>query len=249
MIATRHPQPAAALVTGGARRLGRTLVLTLARRGYDVALHHHTSIAEARALADEVEALGVRCRLFAADLAARPEVLGLVARVRAELPRLAVLVNNASVFEQVPFLATEPAVFDGAFRLHLETPFFLTRDFARGFAEAAGGLVVNLLDSRVAREPVGHFAYTLSKKALHDLTRLAAAALAPAVRVNGIAPGVILAPEGEGEEYLQRRAATVPLRRTGDETAIARALEYLLDQPFVTGEVLYVDGGEHLGKG
>lgn len=238
----------AALVTGGARRLGRALALALARRGHDVALHHRASHAEALTAADEVRALGRRCELFAADLTRREEVLQLVPAVRARFPDLRVLVNNASVFEPAELLATEPELYARAFAVHVAAPFFLTRDLARGCDARRPGLVVNLLDSRVARHPTAHFAYTLSKQALRDLTELAAAALAPAVRVVGIAPGPVLPPPGEGEEYLERRAAAVPMGATPRVADVVRALEALLDQPFVTGQVLYVDGGEHLGK-
>lgn len=236
------PRPAA-LVTGAARRLGAAMALGLARRGWDVAAHYHGSADDAEALATAVAAEGGRCVPLAADLTDRAQVLALVDRAAAALPSLALLVNNASVFQPGRLVETEPELLDRCLALHVTAPFLLTRAFAR---RCGRGLVVNLLDTRVAREATAHLAYTLSKKALLDLTRLAAVDLAPEVRVNAIAPGVILPPPGAAAGYLERRAGTVPLRRVGDPAAIVRALEYLIDQPFVTGECLFVDGGEHL---
>jgi|CXWL01.1.fsa_nt_gi NAD(P)-dependent dehydrogenase (short-subunit alcohol dehydrogenase family) len=244
--ATPGTRPAA-LVTGAARRLGRAIAVELARRGWDLALHYLSSRAEVDAVAAEVAALGARTALLPADLAAAESPGALVRSAAAAFPGLCLLVNNASIFEPGSLAETTPDLFDRNFAIHVRMPFFLTRELAA--VTAASGReaqVINLLDTRITRDVTDHFAYTLSKKSLADLTRLSARALAPRVRVNGVAPGVILPPPGAPDGYLERRAATLPLARVGDVEGIVRAVAYLLDSPFVTGEVLFVDGGEHL---
>jgi pteridine reductase len=259
----------AALVTGAGRRLGRAVALALAERGYDVAVHFHRSREEADEVVRGVEARGRRGLAVAADLFAADAADRLMDAVEAAFPRLELVVNNASIFEPGSLLETTPTDFDQNLAIHLRTPFFLIQRLAArwvpaGFGRAAQGApagdptpapagppagqpqVINLLDTRVARDVVDHFAYTVSKKALHELTRLAARALAPHLRVNAVAPGVILPPPGATDAYLARRAATVPLGRVGAVEDVVRAVCYLLDNPFVTGETLYVDGGEHL---
>lgn len=253
-----------ALVTGAGRRLGRAIALALAGRGYDVGVHYHRSRAEAEEVVGEIAARGGRAVALAADLFADDAAARLMDAAERELPGLELVVNNASIFEPGSLLETSPQDFDHNLAIHLRTPFFLIQRLAartlrpsgsppagRLPAGAAGDVgrlpqVINLLDTRVTRDVVDHFAYTVSKKALHDLTRLAARALAPHLRVNAVAPGVILPPPGANDEYLARRASTVPLGRVGASEDIVRAVLYLLDNPFVTGETLYVDGGEHL---
>ena len=233
----------AALVTGAARRIGAAIARALARNGYDIALHYLTSGEEAGRTAREIEAVGRRCRLFRCDLNDHEETAALLPSVREHFAELNVLVNNASVFERGSLADTGPELFERHFNINLRAPFFLTQSFA----ETCGrGQVVNILDTRVSRSDPHHAAYTLSKKALLELTRMAARELGPAIRVNAVSPGMILPPAGGVVDELERRSALLPLQRIGDTDNLVAAVRFLLENPFVTGECVYVDGGEHL---
>ncbi|MDX9754418.1 MAG: SDR family oxidoreductase [bacterium] len=231
------------LITGGAQRIGRYLALHLAEEGYDIALHYNHSLEMARETADSIQGLGRRCTLFKADFGQMADVRRLIPEVIVACPDCCILVNNASIFEKANLLETEEDLFDRHFQINFKTPFFLTRDFARRVSE---GQVINLIDTKAARTVVEYFAYTLTKKALLEFTRMAAKALGPGIRVNGIAPGLILPPPGEDEAYLQDRCHSVPLKRIGSPEGILCALRYLLENEFTTGDCLYIDGGEHL---
>ena len=233
----------AALVTGGARRIGAAVSLALARSGYDVALHHLSSVEAAERVAGEIEGLGRRCRLFRCDLNDHRETANLVARVREHYSSLDVLVNNASIFERGTLADTGQDLLERHFNINFKAPFFLSQAFADGCAQ---GHIINILDTRVSRSDPYHAAYTLSKKALLELTRMAARELGPAIRVNGVSPGMILPPPGGVVDELERRSAGLPLKRIGDTDNVVAAVLFLLDNPFVTGECIYVDGGEHL---
>ncbi|MDE0343168.1 MAG: SDR family oxidoreductase [Deltaproteobacteria bacterium] len=233
----------AALVTGGAKRIGAAIATALARHGYDVALHYHTSAEAAERTARDIEDCGRRCRLFRCDLNDHDETAALVPRVREQFPRLNVLVNNASVFESATLRDTGRDLFERHFNIHFKAPFFLTQAFAEACSD---GHVVNILDTRVRGSDPRHAAYTLSKKALLELTRMAARELGPAVRVNAVAPGMILPPPGGVVDELERRSAGLPLKRIGDTANVVAAVLFLIDNPFITGECVYVDGGEHL---
>lgn len=233
----------AALVTGGARRIGAAIARALAQHGYDVALHYRTSGESAERTARDIEDLGRQCRLFRCDLNDHDATSALIPRVREHFPTLSVLVNNASVFERAALRETGRDLFERHFNINFKAPLFLTQAFAEGCAR---GQIINILDTRVRRSDPHHAAYTLSKKALLELTRLAARELGPAIRVNGVAPGMILPPPGGVVEELERRSAGLPLKRIGDTANVVAAVLFLIDNPFVTGECVYVDGGEHL---
>ena len=171
------------------------------------------------------------------------QVRQLIPRVLDQCPDCDVLINNASIFAPNRFEDTEEDFFDRHFTINFKTPFFLSRDFAR---LRQAGNIINLLDTKVRRTVTGYFVYTLSKKALFEFTRMAAKALAPRIRVNAVCPGLILPPAGEDEDYLERMKTHVPLQRAGDVEGVARAVRFLLENPFITGECLFVDGGEHL---
>ncbi len=243
MMAFMSTSKGAALVTGGARRIGAAIALALAQHGYDVALHFHTSVEPAQRTAKEITGLGRRCRVFRCDLNDHDETAALIPSVREQFPRLNVLVNNASVFEPATLRATGRDLFERHFNIHFRAPFFLTQAFAEG---CSAGQVINILDTRVRASDPRHAAYTLSKKALLELTRMAARELGPAIRVNGVAPGMILPPPGGVVDELERRSAGLPLKRIGDTANVVAAVLFLIDNPFVTGECVYVDGGEHL---
>lgn len=243
MMTRMSTSKGAALVTGGARRIGAAISLALARNGYDVALHHLSSVEAAERIAGEIEGLGRRCRLFRCDLNDHRETANLVARVREHYSSLDVLVNNASVFERGTLADTGQDLLERHFNINFKAPFFLSQAFADGCAR---GHIINILDTRVSRSDPHHAAYTLSKKALLELTRMAAREFGPAIRVNGVSPGMILPPPGGVVDELERRSAGLPLKRIGDTDNVVAAVLFLLDNPFVTGECIYVDGGEHL---
>ncbi|MGE0753718.1 MAG: SDR family oxidoreductase [Alphaproteobacteria bacterium] len=233
----------AALVTGGAVRIGRAICLQLAHKGYDIALHYHTSQDAAQQTAEEIRRHGVDCRLFTADLAQPHEQASLIRAVAAEFPAFSVLVNSASVFERGPLLQSDRATFDHAFALNLAAPVFLTQAFAQLYKK---GCVVNLLDTAVTRNSHAYFFYLMSKKSLHDFTRMAAVELGPDIRVNAVCPGFVLPPEGFDEAYKNKLEPRLPLRKTPSPEAVAQAVYLMVDNSSLTGQVIHVDGGESL---
>ncbi|HHS12908.1 MAG TPA: SDR family oxidoreductase [bacterium] len=235
--------PGAALVTGGGKRIGRTLCLRLADAGYDIAVHYGRSEEEAAEVCERVRKRGRRCEIFQADLSDRNETGALLSRVKAGMPGLRVLVNSASIFEKSDFLETEDDLLDRHWEINIRAPFMLTRDFARLFGQ---GCVVNILDTKINRILIRYFAYSLTKKALADFTRMAAKELAPSIRVNGVALGLILPSASMSKEEFENLGRRIPLQRTGDPDLIADAVIFLVAHPFITGEILNVDGGEHL---
>ena len=236
----------AALVTGGARRIGAHLARALAGRGYAVAIHYRGSAAEARALAAEIEATGGKAVPVQADLGNPAQVEELIAAADAALGPLTVLVNNAAIFERDRAIDFTLEQWDRQLAINLRAPAVLAREFARRLPADANGLVVNLLDQRIAAPSRGYFSYTLSKLALAGATELLAAALAPRVRVNGIAPGLSLISGGQTAAEFQRLVDRTPLGKGSSPDAIARALVYFLEADVVTGQILFVDGGRWL---
>jgi NAD(P)-dependent dehydrogenase (short-subunit alcohol dehydrogenase family) len=232
-----------ALVTGAAKHIGRAIALALAREGAHVALHFESSEKEVDELVAEIEGLGIRAVALRADLSDAGELEGLVSRATTALGKLEILVNNASIFPSDTLETIELASLRQNLEINAWAPLVLTRAFA---AQTERGHVVNLLDSRVAGFDRTHVSYILSKQVLNALTRMTALELAPGISVNGVAPGLILPPAGEDESYVERLAQTLPLKRRGSPDDIAKAVVYLVTSVFVTGEVIYVDGGRHL---
>jgi NAD(P)-dependent dehydrogenase (short-subunit alcohol dehydrogenase family) len=240
----------AALVTGGARRIGAHLVRALAERGYAVAIHHRASGREAEALAAGIERAGGRAAPLKADLGDPAQLEGLLAGAQAALGPITVLVNNAAMFERDRATDFTLEQWDRQLAINLRAPVALAREFARGLPPGADGLVVNLLDERIATPTRSYFSYTMSKLALAGATELLAAALAPRVRVNGIAPGLSLISGDQSEDDFRRLVDRTPLGKGSSPDAIADALAYLLRADVVTGQVLFVDGGRRLaGRG
>ena len=231
------------MVTGGAVRIGRELSLNLARKGYCVALHYNSSEKEALAARDLVLGTGVACELFRCDLSSPDDARELVPKVMESFGGLCVLVNNASIFENVGFRDVTPEFLETDMAVNFKAPFFLSQSFS---SETEGGLIVNFLDTRVRKNPVAHFCYNLSKKSLYHLTKMLARDLAPDFRVNAVCPGAVLPPPGEGEDYLLKMARGAPMKRPGSIEDIINAFNYLLENDYVTGECLFVDGGMSL---
>ena len=246
----------AALVTGAGKRLGRAMALYLAGRGYHVAVHYAQSRTEAEAVVAEARALGVRAAAVQADLTIEAEMQALVPAAAAALDApLTVLVNNASVFEYDDLGSATRQSWDRHLESNLRAPFVLTQGFAAQAPEAgrdaageplARALVVNLIDQRVRKLTPEFMTYTIAKMGLWAFTQTAAQALAPAIRVNAIGPGPTLQGARQSAENFARQRAACPLGRGASPQDINAALGYFLDAPAVTGQLLCIDGGQHL---
>jgi len=237
-----------ALVTGGAVRLGRALVLALARAGCDVVIHYNRSAGPAETAREEAEGCGVAAHAVGADLAEPGAPERLIAAAIERFGRLDILVNSAASFPARDTLeGSGAAEFDALVAVNLRAPYLLCRAFAAAHRPGEPGRIVNVLDARVRRAGADHPVYRLTKRALWALTENLALALAPDVTVNAVALGAILPPPGEDEAYLERLARErVPLRRPGSPEVVADNVLHLLRQDFVTGAVLRLDGGEFL---
>ncbi|AGH48997.1 MULTISPECIES: SDR family oxidoreductase [Sphingomonas] len=238
-----------ALVTGAGRRIGRAIALRLAAAGWDVAIHCGHGVEEAEAVAAEVADRGARAAVLPAELADEAAVSGLVDRSVEALGPLALLVNNASTFEQDSFGALDPALWDTHFAVNLRAPVVLAQAFAAQVkaADVRGAAIVNLLDQRVLRPNPTFFSYGLTKSALWTATQMMAQALAPAIRVNAVAPGPVLASCHQDADLFAREAAGTLLERPSPPDDIADAVLYLAGAASVTGQVIAVDSGQHLG--
>lgn len=233
----------AALITGGAQRIGKEIALFLFKKHYKIALHYNKSKEAAEEVAQYINKNGGECFLFQCDLCNAASYAGLISEVFDTFQGCVLLINNASVFERAHFHETDEEGFDRQFNINFKAPFFLSRHFAKHCGE---GHIINLLDTKVSRNHAPYFVYSLTKKALLEFTKLAAVELGPKIRVNGICPGLILPPAGSKEESFKRMGEKIPLRTTGNPDYITSAVEFLLDNPFITGECLFVDGGENL---
>jgi NAD(P)-dependent dehydrogenase (short-subunit alcohol dehydrogenase family) len=239
--------PKAALVTGGAQRIGGAIARGLAADGWAVAVHYHESMAAADALVGEIVAQGGRAVALEADLGREAESDALIGRAVAALGPLGLLVNNAAVFERDEALTTTRASWDRHMETNLRAPFVLTQEFARQLPEPLTGCVVNLLDQRVWNLTPHFTSYTLTKAGLWTLTRTLALALAPRIRVNGVGPGPTLPSPRQSEAQFARQAAATPLGRGTSPEEIFAAIRFLLAAPSITGQMIAVDGGQHLG--
>lgn len=237
-------EPGTALVTGGARRIGRAIVVALADAGYAVAIHTHRSGAEAEALAAAIADRGGRAVVVRADLAEPAEVDGLVTAAAAAFGPLTLLVNNASEFVEDHLGSLTREVWNRQFRVNIQTPSFLAQDFA---AQApAGSSIVNVTDQRVFKPTPHFYSYGLTKAALTAATVAMAQALAPRIRVNAVAPGPSLQGARQGPEDFARQSAATLTGTGSPPAAIAEAVLYLARASAVTGVTLPVDGGQHL---
>ena len=241
------PMPPAALVTGGAKRIGRALSLALAEAGYAVAIHCHRSQEEAQALATEIVRSGGKAVALAADLADEAAVGELLPQAAAALGPIGILVNNASIFENDTVETATRDSWESHLAINLRAPFVLTQQFAARLPADCAGVVVNLLDERVWNLTPYFVSYTVTKAALWTLTRTMALALAPRIRVNGIGPGPTLPSPRQSSEQFREQCRRLPLRRGTSPSEIAAALRFILAAPAMTGQMIALDGGQHLG--
>lgn len=236
-----------ALVTGAARRIGGAIARRLAADGFGVALHSSLrSAPEAETLAAEIRAAGGRAAVVTADLVSADEVGRLVADAHAAIGPLQALVNNASLYEPDAPAAFDPAFFDRLVAVNLRAPLQLGADFVAQLADGATGSIVNLTDQKVWRLNPRYFTYTLAKSALWTATQTMAQGFAPRVRVNAVGPGPVLPNHVEGVAGFEHEAASIPLRAAIAPEEIAEAVLYLVKARSVTGQMIAVDGGQHL---
>ena len=232
------------LVTGAAKRLGRAIALHLAGEGWNVAVHYHGSAEDAESAAKELRAKGVKAATFKADLSREEETAALIGRAAAALGPLTALINSASLFENDDWRSASRASWDAHMETNLRAPFVLSQAFARQVPDK--GAIVNIIDQRVLKPTPQFLSYSLSKAGLHWLTTTLAQALGPNIRVNAVGPGPTLRNARQSEaDFARQREATV-LKRGAEPEDVAQAVHYLLSAEAVTGQMLAVDGGQHL---
>lgn len=235
-----------ALITGAAKRLGKEMTLHLASLGWNIAIHYNTSDTEAGIFRNELAESfpNQQFELFKADLSHSGEVEQLIPTVIEAMGTIDLLINNASVFEPAKLSLTLTELFDRQMNVNLRAPFILTRNFAN---TCKIGIIVNFIDTRIVSNKSNYAAYTLSKKALWEMTKMAALEFGPHIRINAIAPGLTLPPEEKGEEYLWKLSENIAMKRPGGLKPILISLDYILNNDFLTGQLLFCDGGENLG--
>jgi NAD(P)-dependent dehydrogenase (short-subunit alcohol dehydrogenase family) len=237
-----------ALVTGGARRIGRAIVEDLAANGWAVAIHHNRSHDEAESLAAGIHQRGGHATIVRGDLGdpdCHIEMIGLAAQA---LGTVTLLVNNASMFEKDTVGALDRALWDRQMAVNLAAPIFLAEAFAAALPADTEGNIVNLLDQRIWRPTPAYFSYQITKSALYVATETLALALAPRIRVNGIAPGPVLPSARQTAERFALQVERLPLRRPPDLGDFGRTIRYIVANRSITGQVIALDGGQHLGS-
>jgi NAD(P)-dependent dehydrogenase (short-subunit alcohol dehydrogenase family) len=238
--------PKNALVTGGARRIGAAIATDLARHGWGVAIHCRSSLAEAEALAGQIKAEGGRATVVAGDLADPQALPRLVAAAADRLGPIGLLVNNASMFERDGIGTLDPELFERQLAVNLTAPVMLADAFVNRLPEGVEGHIINIVDQRVLKPTPQFFSYTLSKAALTMATRTMAQALAPRIRVNAIGPGPTLANARQNGDDFARQAAAVLLGHGPRLEEFGRTVRYLVETPSITGQLICLDGGQHL---
>jgi len=235
-----------ALITGGATRVGRALTLALAGAGANVFVHYNSSAGPAEETAADVEALGVGVAVGSANLSDPAATSGLIADASAALGPISILINSASGFPKDSLADATLDGFRAAIDLTLTSPILLTQAFAAALPADMEGAVVNVTDVKTHRPYLDHFSYVVAKGGIDTFTRAAARALAPRIRVNAVALGVILPPPGEDDFYAEKLASKIPMKRVGGTAPVAAAMVALVENDFITGEIVRVDGGGHL---
>jgi NAD(P)-dependent dehydrogenase (short-subunit alcohol dehydrogenase family) len=239
--------PSVALITGAARRIGHAIAEDLAAHGWSVAIHYRESHGDAAALEKKIVAAGGKAVCVRGDLADLAVVPRIVSEASAALGSITLLVNNASIFEKDTVGALDQALWQRQMNVNLTAPVMLAEAFARQLPEGVEGNIVNLLDQRIWRPTPAYFSYQLSKSALATATEILAQALAPRIRVNGIAPGPVLPSAQGGPERFAKQVDALPLRRAPDLADFGRTVRYLVENRSVTGQIIALDGGQHLG--
>jgi NAD(P)-dependent dehydrogenase (short-subunit alcohol dehydrogenase family) len=235
-----------AIVTGGARRVGRAIVEDLAAHGWAIALHCHSSVAAGEEMAGDIRRAGGRAAVIEADLSDLAAVKTIVPRTVAALGRPTLLVNSAGTFDFDAVGALDPALWQHQMTVNATTPIFLAEAFAAALADGVEGNVVNIIDQRVWKPTPDYFSYQISKSTLYTATRVLAQALAPRVRVNAIGPGPVLKSVRQTPADFARQSAAVPLGKGPGLEEFGRTIRYFVETPSVTGQMIALDGGQHL---
>jgi NAD(P)-dependent dehydrogenase (short-subunit alcohol dehydrogenase family) len=234
------------LVTGAAKRLGRAIALDLAQAGWNVAIHYNGSEADAQSAAEAARQSGVKAEILQADLSKEAETATLVSRAAAAIGPLTALINSASLFENDDWQSATRKSWDDHIEVNLRAPLLLSQLFARQLPSGQAGNIINLIDQRVLKPTPQFLSYSVSKAGLYWLTTTLAQGMGPNIRVNAVGPGPTLKnPRQSDADFDGQRDATI-LKRGADPADICAAVRYLLDAPAVTGQMIAVDGGQHL---
>ncbi len=234
------------LITGAGNRIGAKIATDLARAGHNIIVHCNNSLKDGQALVETINSGGGQAALLCADLTNREHRAALIAEAREPFGALHALINNASIFEPDSALSVNEALWDRHFALHAEAPIFLARDFARQLPAETSGNIINIIDERVLRTNPAFFSYNLSKSVLWTATKTMAQSLAPHIRVNAIGPGPTLPNSRQSDEEFESSIASLPLKKAATPSHIAEAVIFLLNAPSITGQMIALDGGEHL---
>lgn len=236
-----------ALITGASKRIGKAIAEHLAEKGWNIAIHFNSSEKPAVELTNDLKVKYPlqKFTTFKANLSDSDEVSDLIPKVLKVYGEIHLLINNASVFDPAYLKETTNELFDEQMNVNLKAPFFLMRDFVK---LCKNGNIINFVDTRVTSNKSNFTAYSLSKKGLWELTKMAALEFAPSIRVNAIAPGVTLAPEDKDNNYLLKLAQNIPMKKPGGVEPILKSVDYILENNHLTGQLLFADGGENLGQ-
>lgn len=230
------------LITGASDRIGKAFGLALAEDEYHCIIHYNSSERKAQETKQEIEQAGGRCTLIQTDFSKENEVDALLSKIGADV-HVDILINCASMFVESSIQEEGTELLHKLMQINFIAPYILTKQYAKRFKM---GHIVNVLDTKVAGNYTKHLDYLLTKKLLRDFTLLSATQLGPEIRVNGISPGIILPPPGKDRSYTDNLAQGIPLKKSGNPGELVKALKFLIASEFVTGQVIYVDGGEHL---
>ena len=239
------PTNSAVLVTGAAKRLGRAIAISLARSGWKVGIHFNESQDAAEEVKRDIQKFGGCAEIFRADLSDTADVNSLILRAERLMGTIGVLINNASVFEWDDTPSATEETFATHMNMHLKSPLTLSQKLVGQLPKKAGGLIINIIDSRVLNPKPRHLTYTLSKSGLWTLTQVMAEELAPRVRVNAIGPGPILPLDGQSEAQFRERCGRLPLQRPASLVEVCDAVKFLISQRAITGQMIALDGGDH----
>ncbi len=243
---TQNEDSGTVLVTGAGRRLGRTIALDLATRGWRVGIHYGASAADALALVGDIERKGGKAAAFAADLGRLDALAPLIAACAEALGPPTCLINNAARFAWDTLETLDGASWQAHLDVNLRAPVFLTKAFAEALPEESSGNVINLIDQKVLRPDPEYFSYTIAKAALWTATQTMAQALAPRIRVNAIAPGPVLKSEGQSQAEFELECRRTLLHRGVGAEDLTAAIRFLLEAKSVTGQTIALDAGQHL---
>jgi pteridine reductase len=231
------------LITGAAKRIGKQIAVYFASKGYNIAIHYHNSDKEAIMTKHEIEQKhNVYCEIFKADFRNKTQTINLISKVQEKI-KLEYLINNASMFHENSFSDEGSSNLDVFTEINFKAPYLLTKQFSKVVQK---GGIINILDTKITQNHTKHFDYLLSKKFLEAFTKQVAYELAHEIRVNGIAPGIILPPIDKGADYINDLASKIPMKSSGNTYNITQAIDFLITNNYVTGQIIFIDGGENL---